>query len=160
MHLNLTGWISTERNWHQDDYLNPPTVNNWYAAVWFALDAIHPDSGPFEFIPRSHKWRAIRRDKLLEHLPPEDRTGNWPKTSEHILVPLLEKEIERSGLKPQQFIAKKGDILIWNGHLMHRGTSPKNPGSPRKAIITHYSSIYRRIDAPRPVNFKGQGHYF
>ena len=38
VHLNLTNWVSTERNWHQDDYLNPPTVNSWYAAVWVALD--------------------------------------------------------------------------------------------------------------------------
>ena len=29
MHLNLTGWVSTERNWHQDDYLNPSYLNGW-----------------------------------------------------------------------------------------------------------------------------------
>ena len=23
LHLCLTGWISTKREWHQDDYLNP-----------------------------------------------------------------------------------------------------------------------------------------
>ena len=48
LHLDRPGWVSTERNWHQDDYLNPPFVNSWYAAVWIALDHIHPDSGPFE----------------------------------------------------------------------------------------------------------------
>jgi len=42
LHLNLTGWVSTERDWHQDDYLNPPQLNGHYAAVWTALDRIHP----------------------------------------------------------------------------------------------------------------------
>ncbi|GFE68442.1 phytanoyl-CoA dioxygenase family protein [Chroococcus sp. FPU101] len=55
LHLNLTGWVSTTRDWHQDDYLNPPFVNSWYAAVWMALDDIHPDSGPFEYVPGSHR---------------------------------------------------------------------------------------------------------
>ena len=29
LHLNFTGWVSSERNWHQDDYLNPPVINGW-----------------------------------------------------------------------------------------------------------------------------------
>ena len=55
MHLNLTGWVSTERNWHQDDYLNP-FINSWYGRL-VALDKISADAGPFEYVPGSHKWR-------------------------------------------------------------------------------------------------------
>jgi len=40
MNLTLTGWVSTERDWHQDDYLNPPGIMSHYCGVWFALDAI------------------------------------------------------------------------------------------------------------------------
>ena len=54
LHLSLTGWVSTEREWHQDDYLNPSFVNGWYAAAWMALDEIDPDAGPFEYVPGSH----------------------------------------------------------------------------------------------------------
>ena len=50
LHLNLTGWISSERNWHQDDYLNSAEINGWYLAVWMALDDVSPNSGPFQFI--------------------------------------------------------------------------------------------------------------
>ena len=52
LHLNLTGWISTERNWHQDDYLNPPFVNSWYCAVWMALDHIDAGLWPVRIRPR------------------------------------------------------------------------------------------------------------
>ena len=29
LNLTLTGWVSTSRAWHQDDYLNPSFVNSW-----------------------------------------------------------------------------------------------------------------------------------
>ena len=64
LHLNLTGWVSTERNWHQDDYLNHRNVNGWYIAVWMALDDISPDCGPFEYIPGSHRWPVLRGDRV------------------------------------------------------------------------------------------------
>jgi hypothetical protein len=46
MNLALTGWVSTERAWHQDDYLNSPGVMSHHCGVWFALGAISRDSGP------------------------------------------------------------------------------------------------------------------
>lgn len=156
LHLCLTPWVSTERNWHQDDYLNPPHVNSWYAAVWIALDDIHPDSGPFEYIPGSHTWPLMRREKVLAHLTPEEREAAdpisgaklWPKLSERIVTPAIEDEIAARGIAPKQFIAKKGDVLIWHGRLMHRGTEPKNPTLLRKALIAHYSGVNHRPDMP------------
>jgi hypothetical protein len=160
MSLALTGWISTERNWHQDD-LNPPSVNGWYAAVWIALDDIHPDSGPFEFVPGSHRWPIVRRDKLFDFIDPEERTQlSWPKTSEGILVPLLERKIKGSAATTQQFVASKGDVLIWHAHLVHRGSSPRNPRLLRKSLIAHFTSIHRLLDAPQVLEHKGQGYYF
>jgi hypothetical protein len=161
MHLNLTGWVSTERNWHQDDYLNPPFVNGHYAAVWFALDDISPDSGPFEYVPGSHKWPLIRREKVLAHLSPEEASkDSWPKASERLLTPQIEEEIRMSALPIKQFIPNKGDVLIWHARLMHRGSTPKIPGTERRAIITHYSAIAKRLDMPVVANHKEQGSYF
>ena len=160
MHLNLTGWVSTERAWHQDSYLNPPGVNNYYAAVWFALDDVSPDAGPFEYIPGSHRWFHLSGDRVLDFVPPEERTGMWPKTSESFLVPLLEEEIARRAEKPRQFLGRKGDVLVWNGFLMHRGAPPLDPTLLRKTIITHYSSIRRRKGPFVPVRVGKHGYYF
>ena len=161
MHLNLTGWISTERNWHQDEYLNPPDVNGWYISVWMALDDIHPDAGPFEFVPGSHKWQLVRRNKVLEFLKPIERIKNtWPKASERFLTRLFGEQVKKNNLKAKKFIAKKGDVLLWHSRLMHRGTSPKDTSLLRKAFISHYSGIHHRKDMPIKRNFKSQGHYF
>ncbi len=160
MHLNLTGWVSTERDWHQDDYLNPPSVNNHYLAVWFALDEISPEAGPFEYIPGSHRWFALRRDRVLRFVEPEDRTQDWTKTSESFVGPLVRQEIARRDEKAQAFLGRKGDVLIWNGRLLHRGSPPRDRSLQRKAIITHYSGIHRRKDVPDVVRHRGQGYYF
>jgi len=149
LHLNLTGWVSTERNWHQDDYLNPPYINSWYAAVWIALDDIHEDSGPFEFVPGSHRWPLMRSHKVRMFLTPEERDhDNWPGLAERFVNDVAEEEIVKRGLKTKKFLAKKGDLLIWHGRLMHRGSYPNIPGMERKTLISHYSGISHRVDMP------------
>ena len=108
LHLCLTGWVSTERDWHQDDYLNPGHVNSYYAAVWIALDDIAAESGPFEYIPGSHRWRLMRQARVRRFLTPEEeasrdpRTGAefWPKLSERFVVPAIAREIARRKIAP------------------------------------------------------------
>jgi len=154
LHLTLTGWVSTERDWHQDDYLNPPHVNSWYAAVWMALDDMDPASGPFEYVPGSHRWPLLRGEKVRSFLTEEEVAGrehgisHWPKLSERFVTPAVEAEIKRRGVAPRTFIAKKGDVLIWHGRLMHRGSMAASPGMERRALIAHYSGVDHRPDMP------------
>lgn len=160
LHLNLTWWRSTERDWHQDDYLNPPYVNGHYAASWVALADIHPDSGPFEFLRGTHRWPLIRQAKVLEAMGEDGSDPDWPWRSEALLTPLVEAEIERRGLEPEAFVARKGDVLIWHGRLLHRGSRPKVPGMERRSLISHYSGIFHRHDMPRISTHNGGGRYF
>lgn len=148
LHLNLTDWISTERNWHQDDYLNPDFINGHYVAVWFALDDISENAGPFEFIPSSHKWPTIRGSKVVDYLREQNVaiTDHWPKSSERVLNDLFEQQIREKGISSKKFLPKKGDVLIWHAWLTHRGSEPKNRDLRRKAIISHYSSVRHRTD--------------
>jgi hypothetical protein len=160
LHLNLTGWISTERNWHQDDYLNPPFLNSYYLAVWIALDDIPAESGPFEYVPGSHRWPLLRAEKVREFLPLHMRFSSWPTWSQHFVAPACEEEIERRGAKVERFLAKKGDVMIWHGRLLHRGSPPQDKTIPRKALIAHYSSIKRRPDFSEPLRDGEDGGWY
>jgi len=161
LHLNLTGWLSTERDWHQDDYLNPPFVNGHYVAVWTALDDIQPDSGPFEFVPGSHRWPIIRQDLVLKELGFENGDDkNWPWDSERLLTPFFEREIKARGARVERFLGKKGDVLIWHARLLHRGSLAERPGAERKSLIAHYSGITRRPDMPYTKRHEDGGYYF
>lgn len=165
MSLNLTDWQSTERNWHQDDYLNPEHVNGHYLAVWIALDDIHPDSGPFEFVPGSHKWPVMRMEKVKSFLDPHERNDpNWPRIAERFLDDVFEAEIEKRNAEIKVWnTAKKGDVLIWHSWLAHRGSRPKNPDLLRKSLIIHYSGINHRQDMSEPIlheSEKARGYFF
>jgi hypothetical protein len=164
--LALTGWVSTQRGWHQDDYLTtaPP---GWYCAVWMALDEIHPDSGPFEYVPGSHKWRLLRCEKVRSFLTEEERTriepadgfNHWEVYSERFVVPAVERHIQRSHRPIQSFLAKKGDVLIWHSRLVHRGSVPRVPGMPRRSLITHYAGVNHRPDLPNRAQDDTGGTY-
>jgi hypothetical protein len=166
VHLNLAGWVSTERNWHADRYLNPPHVRDVYAAVWFALDRIHPDSGPFEWVVGSHRWPPLDGDRVVAELMKRRltdvarvRTGAWPWDSEKLLTPVVEREIAARGARTKHFLGGKGDVLIWHPRLWHRGSPPKVKGMERRALIAHYSGINHRVDMPAAAGHGG-GYYF
>jgi hypothetical protein len=152
-HLALTAWVTTGREWHQDDYLNPDFVNTWYAAAWIALDDIAPDSGPFEYVPGSHRWGLMRGARVRAHLTEEELTrvepahgmNQWPKYAERFVTPAIEAKIAGCGIPVVPFLGRKGDVLIWHSRLIHRG-SPGQPGRLRKSLITHYSGIDHRPD--------------
>lgn len=150
LHLTLTGWVSTERNWHQDSYLNPDYLWSWYAAAWIALDDIDEDSGPFEYVPGSHTWPVLRRHRLFEHLTPEQQqSSDWPTFTQGEIARVCEAEMERRGAKVKRFVPKKGDVLVWHSNLLHRGSAPKNPELERRSLICHYSALTRRLDMGR-----------
>jgi len=164
VHLNLTAWRSTERNWHQDGYLSPDLVQDHYVAAWIAVDDATEEAGPFEFIAGSHRiWDPIRYGLMLEALGEDGTDDSWPYRSEELLTPFFEREIAARDLRVEQFVPTKGEILLWHPRLLHRGSTPKNPELERRAIIAHYSGINHRSDMPAPVRYDGDwhvGHYF
>lgn len=160
LHLALTGWVSTERNWHQDSYLNPPNVWSHYVAAWIALDDISDDAGPFEYVPGSHRWEVLRQAKLFTHLPPAVRNSpDWPSITQGEVARICEERIQQSGIQPVRYTPKKGTVLFWHSNLMHRGTEPHNPDLLRKALILHYSGVSVRHDM-EPIKRFQRGFYF
>jgi ectoine hydroxylase-related dioxygenase (phytanoyl-CoA dioxygenase family) len=162
LHLNLSGWVSTERAWHQDTYLNPPEVGDHYCAAWIALEDIHPDAGPFEYIPGSHRWPVLSREMVFATLTPEEQADpGWPRTTEGWVGEHWEGVIEEQGARSAVFLAERGDVLFWHPRLVHRGSMPRDPSLTRKALIAHYSGIHHRPDMPverrRP---QGLGWYY
>jgi hypothetical protein len=161
VHLNLTGWTSTRRDWHFDQYLNEPYVGGFYAAVWIALDGISPHAGPFQYVPGSHRWwPPISQAKMREALGGDGVGPDWPTKSERILSPLFEAELCNREVTPSQFLGHRGDVLIWHSRLLHRGSVPVNPLLERRGLIAHYSGIRHRPDMPPAVQHRLGGWYF
>lgn len=163
LHLNLTGWVSTERDWHQDTYLNPPhaQVGDHYVAVWMALDTIDPRSGPFQMIPGSHRWFRLTEERIKAAMPADQANSDaWPSLSETFLTPLLEKEIASRGVPIIDYLPNRGDVLFWHTRLVHRGSKATAPGMTRRALISHYSGIDHRKDMPKAAQLANGGWIF
>lgn len=158
MNLNLTGWVTTGRDWHADQYLNPPHVGDAYAAVWIALDDVHPDAGPFQYVPGSHRWPQVTRAHIRRAMEGYD-APDWPRRSEDLLTPLFEREIALRGAEVVTHLPLRGDVLIWHGRLLHRGSRAGVPGMERRAFIAHFSGVHSREDMP-PAQRRGESWYF
>ena len=152
--FNLTGFVSTQRGWHQDAYLDRDTAVPRLAA-WIACGAIDDDVGPFEYIPGSHRWMALSNERINEFLKPEYRWPNghrareagvpgWGRISEAFIDPSVFAKIEREGVPIRHFVAEKGDVLLWYGRTMHRGSPPRRKGATRPGLIAHYAPIFER----------------
>jgi hypothetical protein len=150
LHLNLTGYKSTERDFHQDQYLNPYHVASNYIAVWIALDDIHPDAGPFQYVPGSNRWGCISQERVFEIMMKEQgiepSDPRWPSLTQDWVAQACTDEIIRRSARVVDFLPKKGDVLFWHGRLIHRGSRPRDPDRERKSLIAHYSSILHRPD--------------
>jgi ectoine hydroxylase-related dioxygenase (phytanoyl-CoA dioxygenase family) len=159
LHLNLTGWVSTQRDWHQDSYLNPPNVGDKYVAIWLALDDIDPESGPFQYVPGSHFWPQVTRAKIWELLDGYAE-ADWPSKSESVLTQVFEEEIKSRQAEVITYLPKRGDLLMWHGRLCHRGSRPIVPGLRRQAFISHFSAVDARPDMAAPRQHSTGGWFF
>jgi phytanoyl-CoA hydroxylase len=123
---------SSQQDYHVDSIYLTPETEGHLVATWIALEDVHPDSGALQYIPGSHKIATYTfSDGGKRAIMPE-----LPKWREYIM-----SEVEKRGLKPQTFPAKKGDVFIWHADLVHSGSPIKNYDLTRKSLVSHYFSL-------------------
>jgi hypothetical protein len=103
-------------------------------AIWIALEDIGEDQGPLHYYPESH---------LLPYYLNEDYQNEgtfWQLGNKGYVAyeKMIEEKIAYSGLKKVNFMAKKGDVLIWHANLFHGGNLQSNKAKTRKSMVMHY----------------------
>ena len=157
-HFDLTQWKSTERKWHQDDYLNDESINGHYAAVWFAIDNIAADSGPFQYIEGSNNWPVMRREKIMAKMKKEDANSpSWPVLSEQFVGELFDEKIKENNIPVESFLPLRGQALIWHARLVHRGSLPKNSLCSRKSLIVHFTALSKTNPKLHDIRYSEDG---
>jgi ectoine hydroxylase-related dioxygenase (phytanoyl-CoA dioxygenase family) len=104
---------------HQDQYylrVKPGTC----IAAWMALDHCDEENGCLEVIPGSHDWPVLCTI-------PADTTQSFTD----VTVPLP------AGAEPVPVIMEPGDVLFFNGSVVH-GSKPNRSNRFRRALIGHY----------------------
>jgi ectoine hydroxylase-related dioxygenase (phytanoyl-CoA dioxygenase family) len=103
-------------------------------AAWMALEDISEEQGPISYYPGSHQLPYLTNDDYPNHNNPVSLDPDANKKYEKKVAVL----IEENNLKKQIFTAKKGDLFIWHGNLIHGGEPMINPALSRKSMVVHY----------------------
>lgn len=112
--------------YHQDErYI--PTEDRSLTGAWIALDDATVESGCLWVIPGSHRGELL---PWAPHNNPEydfaDEAQGVPREREHPLE------------------ARAGDVLFFNGYLLHSSRRNRSPAF-RRAFVSHYMSAESRL---------------
>ncbi len=110
--------------WHQDErYI--PTRDRSLVGVWIALDDADEDNGCLRVLPRSHRPGIIH--PLGDHGRPDE----------------FDPGEESRGFDPTGEIpvpVSAGDVIFFNGYLLHRSFRNRSADRSRRALVNHYCS--------------------
>ncbi len=145
-HFSLTFSKGSMQALHQDTCVFHTWPFNALIGVWIALEDITVESGPLVYYPGSHR----------EPLFPE--FDNYPQTQRRTAPKDQSERYDAyvaeiaSKYERKEFLAKKGQALLWHGMLIHGGSSYVAPGTTRKSFVIHFlpdgGNVGHRVEGP------------
>jgi ectoine hydroxylase-related dioxygenase (phytanoyl-CoA dioxygenase family) len=115
--------------WHQDErYI--PTRDRSLVGAWVALDDADEDNGCLRVLPQSH--RSGRLYPLRDH----GRSEDFDPGEEAFGFD------ETTGGGEAVVRAKAGDVVFFNGYLLHRSKRNATDDRYRRALVNHYCSAW------------------
>ena len=129
--------------WHQDEHFIP-TRDRSLCGAWIALDDATVDNGCLWVVPGSHRTgmlhpvRAHARPNLYDPAP-EAYDATDPQGP----------GFDAAGAIPVPVAA--GDVVFFNGYLLHRSLPNRTEGQFRRALVNHYCNAW----SPLPWSVPG-----
>lgn len=119
---------------HRDPWYVNHNPRSHLLAAWFALEDIHPDAGPLNYVPGSHKLPYFRfnTDDIVFHDP---RVSNEERIA---AVADMNRQIAAHDRAPQAALPKRGQVFLWHGNLIHGGSRVVNPAITRRSLVVHF----------------------
>jgi len=125
--------VGTQQHFHTDSIHFSSIPERFMCGVWVALEDVTMDSGPLEYFPGSHKWPIYGN----EHIGVNASNLEQQSTQE-VFHDLWQALIKVSGMKPEFFLPKKGQAIIWLSNLLHGGSKQADFNKTRWSQVTHY----------------------
>jgi hypothetical protein len=125
--------VGTQQSLHSDSIHFSSVPERFMCGVWLAFEDVSPDAGPLVYLPGSHKW-PILSNSMLGRTGAPHRGG----AAQDAFQTTWDALVDASNLKPQRFLPKKGQALIWAANLLHGGDIQNDPTLTRWSQVTHY----------------------
>jgi len=113
---------------HQDVYYSPNGTRKLVTA-WIALEDINPDASRFCIYPKSHELELPSNSG--------DYALNTQRGEKKYLI-AVKDFIERLGLKPEIPLMQKGDVVLFDGLLIHGSLKAADPQYSRHSITSFF----------------------
>ncbi len=115
----------SQQHTHADTYHFNSVPQGFMCGVWIALEDIHPDAGPLQYYPGSHRLPALNNVDLP--------SGSYASYDGQVA-----EVVGKSGLARETAKIKRGQAFIWAANLYHGGSPIADPTRTRLSQVTHY----------------------
>lgn len=132
----IVGHAGSQQAAHSDAIHMTTYPLGYLVACWIAFEDIHPDSGPLEYYPKSHRLPYVLSAEA--GIPPFAFKECGYTVYNERYEPLVRDYCARYGFEPRAFLARKGDVLFWHANLIHGGSARVDFNHSRKALVCHY----------------------
>lgn len=126
--------VGSEQHFHSDAVHFHSYPHGFMCGVWIALQDVQPESGPLIYFPGSHRLpylsaRALGLDRgvVMEEQHPQ-----------RFFEPSWQQAVNEHGFEKQQFLPKRGELLIWHANLLHGGEPVQDKSSRRWSQVNHF----------------------
>jgi phytanoyl-CoA hydroxylase len=144
---SLTFERGTQQPAHIDHVYMTPTPPRRLIASWVALEDISASAGPLVLWPGSHRLPPFDFGEGAYHYSPE-------RDADHTRYVAEQKE----RFTPREFLARKGDVLLWHSFFVHGGAPIADLGATRRSLAFHYFST--DVLEPAACNVRPFGRAF
>jgi ectoine hydroxylase-related dioxygenase (phytanoyl-CoA dioxygenase family) len=124
----------SEQRAHSDSFHMTTEPVGYLIAIWVALEDVEPDAGPVFYYPGSHRLPYV----MSEHLGADGGMLLIADGKQERYEQRIEQEIRHAALERVDFMAERGDVLIWHANLLHGGRPIERSGATRRSLVAHY----------------------
>ena len=120
----------SEHPLHQDQYYLPDCMSAWIAMV-----RVDENNGPLIVQPGSHRGKLITKNDVPMTLQP----GETYELQQHNrYFPAVKQVFRENGNDAVQVLVNPGDVVLFDGKLIHGGAKVLKSGTRRHALACHY----------------------
>lgn len=125
--------IGTQQQLHSDSIHFSSLPERFMCGVWLAMEDIDPSAGPLQYVPGSHSWPIVSNAAIGRNGHMADRN-----LAQEPFEQYWQAMVDAAGSRPEPFLARKGQALIWAANLLHGGAPQEDSKRTRWSQVTHY----------------------
>lgn len=125
--------VGTQQGAHSDSVHFSSLPERFMCGVWLAMEDVPAEAGPLFYHPGSHVWPIVTNAMIGRR-----GFGSELHSAQDPFADAWAAMCKANGSEPQQFLARKGQALIWAANLLHGGSKQTDPALTRWSQVTHY----------------------